>query len=110
MFQAFRGLDVKNHLIEKGVRLIAPLTLAVYLIHEHDHFRSLLWQWLNPGGYAESPWMVAYVLGCGIGIFCICCLIEWIRSKLFRLCRIDRLVNSLCDKLQSRVERWLGES
>lgn len=108
LFQAFRGLVLKSEKAAAWVRQIAPLTFAVYLIHEQDHFRPLLWQWLSPAAFAESPWMVPYCLLCVAGIFTGCCLIEWVRQQLFRLCGINRLVERICDRIQGRVQTWLG--
>lgn len=107
LFQAFRGLEMGSEKSSACIRLIAPLTFAVYLIHEQDRFRPILWQWLNPAAFAESPWMVPYCLLCVVGIFAVCCLIEWVRQRLFRVCRIDRLVARSCDRIQGRVQAWL---
>jgi peptidoglycan/LPS O-acetylase OafA/YrhL len=106
----FRSVEIKNPLAEKAIRFFAPLSFGVYLIHDHTIIRQLLWNWLNPAAMNDSCYIVPYFIACITGVFVVCCLIEWIRCTLFRLCGIDRLVNSLCNKLQSRVERWLGES
>ena len=106
----FRSIEIKNVLAEKAIRYFAPLAFGVYLIHDHIITRQIIWNWLKPTVLHNSPFVVPYFILCVTGIFLVCSLIEWLRQKLFRLCRIDRLVNSLCDKLQSRVERWLGES
>ena len=108
LFQAFRGLDIKSEKTSACIRFFAPLTFAVYLIHEQGNFRPILWQWLNPGAFAQSPWMIPYCLLCVVGIFTVCCLIEWIRQTLFRVCRIDHLIARSCDKIQGRVLDWLN--
>ena len=108
LFQTFRGLEMKSGKSAACIRLIAPLTFAVYLIHEQDHFRPILWQWLNPAAFAQSPWMVPYCLLCVAGIFAVCCLIEWVRQQLFRVCGIDKLVGQVCDRVQNRVQTWLS--
>lgn len=108
LFQAFRGLEMKSEKSAACIRLIAPLTFAVYLIHEQDHFRPILWQWLNPAAFAESTWMVPYCLLCVVGIFAVCCLIEWVRQQLFRVCGIDKLVERVCGWVQNRVQVWLS--
>lgn len=108
LFQAFRGLEMGSEKSSACIRLIAPLTFAVYLIHEQDRFRPILWQWLNPAAFAESPWMVPYCLLCVVGIFAVCCLIEWVRQQLFRVCGIDKLVERVCGWVQNRVQVWLS--
>lgn len=104
----FRTVEVKKPAAVKIIGFFAPLAFGVYLIHDHNSIRPLLWQWLNPAAFADSPWMVAYVTGCMLAIFSACCLIEWLRQQLFRLCKINQLVGSLCGKIQDRVERWLN--
>lgn len=108
LFQAFRGLELKSEKSAACICLIAPLTFAVYLIHEQDHFRPILWQWLNPAAFARSPWMVPYCLLCAAGIFAVCCLIEWVRQQLFRVCGINRLVERSCDRIQRIVAEWIA--
>ena len=108
LFQAFRGLEMKSEKSAACIYLIAPLTFSVYLIHEQDNFRPLLWQWLNPAAFAESPWMIPYCLLCVVGIFTVCCLIEWVRQKLFRVCGINKMVERVCDRVQNRVQVWLS--
>ena len=95
--------------LSRVVAVIAPLTFAVYLIHEQDVLRPILWNWLTPDAYAQSPWMALYVLSCMVGIFAACCVIEFLRQKLFRLCRVDKAIVRVCDPLQGCVQRWLSE-
>lgn len=105
LFQAFRGLSVRGQVLNKAIGFIAPLTFAVYLIHEQDLFRPILWELLNPAKTAEKPYMVIYVMVCVILIFSSCCLIEWIRQTIFRVTRIDKTVKDMCNRLQDRVSK-----
>lgn len=107
LFQSFRGGKPASGVLRRVVAVIAPLTFAVYLIHEQDVLRPILWNWLTPVVYAQSPWMALYVLACMAGIFTACCLIEALRRAIFKVCGIDRLVIQLCGNLQNCVERWL---
>lgn len=110
LFQTFRGLEIRSAIVTKGILAVAPLTFAVYLIHEQDNLRPLLWGWLDPGALYASPWMLPYVLLCVIGIFTACCLIEWVRRWLFKACRISALLDRISDQLPRHVlvklEAW----
>ena len=108
LFQTFRGLEIKRTNTSSAIKFVAPLTFAVYLIHEQDHLRPILWDRLNPAAFAESPWMVPYCLLCVAGIFTVCCLIEWVRQQLFRVCGINKVVERVCDRVQNRVQAWLS--
>lgn len=102
LLMAMRTVTVKGA-AGKLVGFLAPLAFGVYLIHDHNSVRSLLWGWLKPFALAGSAWMVPYSLICVAGIFLVCCAVEWCRQRLFRLCGIDEMVNKAADKLQS----WL---
>ena len=109
LFQTFRGLEIRHSAASSVINLIAPLTFAIYLIHEQDHLRPILWGWLEPAELAQSLWMVPYCLLCVMGIFVIGCVIEWIRQQLFRLCGVNRVIDQCCEWIQSRVETWLND-
>lgn len=107
LFQAFRGMNIRNKALSKAIGFIAPLTFAVYLIHQQDLFRPILWDFLNPGKTAEKPYMVVYVIACVILVFSSCCLIEWIRQMLFKVTRVNKAVKCVCDRLQEKVSKKL---
>lgn len=107
LFLVFRNSKVQNKWIQSIIQVFAPLAFGVYLIHDHHAVRPILWGILNPAGFAQSPWMIPYMLVCVVGIFVTCCLVEWCRQKLFRHCGIDRAVEKLSDRIQLNVENWL---
>ena len=108
LFMAMRTVSVKRRVLARFVDFFAPLAFGVYLIHDHANVRPMLWSLLKPYSFAESPWMIPYCLLCVAGIFTACCLIEWVRQQMFRLCGIKRLVERCCDRIQGHVQAWLG--
>lgn len=109
LFMAVRSMEIKNAAVGRIIGFFAPLAFGVYLIHDHPAVRPRLWGWLNPADYAESAWMVGYALVCVVCIFVVCCLVEWVRQKLFGVLGIDRLVQRCCENLQNKVSNWLNE-
>ena len=103
LFQAFRGINIKSKVVNKAIGFIAPLTFAVYLIHEHPLLRPIIWEILDPGKTAEKPYMVLYVIACVIIVFTACCLIEWLRQMLFKITKINKLVKVICDRTQNMI-------
>lgn len=99
---AMRTVTVKGT-AEKIVTFFAPLAFGVYLIHDHNSIRPLLWGWLKPFEFADSAWMVPYGLVCTAGIFLVCCGVEWVRKKMFKVCGVDHFTNSVGDTIQ----RWI---
>ena len=101
LFQGFRGMKLSSKHLGRIIGAVAPLTFAVYLIHEQDILRPILWECLNPAAWYDSPCMLAYVLACTVGIFVLCCVAEAFRRKLFAAIGITTGVQSLCDRIQS---------
>ena len=101
LFQCFRGLDLSSKKLCRLISTIAPLTFAVYLIHEQDILRPILWAWLDPSAWYSSSWMILYVLGCSAYIFGVCCAVEKARKKLFVMTGITSAVQTVCDAVQS---------
>lgn len=76
---------------------LAPYTLGIYLIHEHPCIRKVLWEIIVPESFCAP--MVIYLLISCILLFFICALIDYLRSLLFRLLRINEAIDYLSNKL-----------
>ncbi|OUN80295.1 hypothetical protein B5G06_11810 [Flavonifractor sp. An52] len=60
--------------------LIAPLTLGVYLIHDHPNVREYIWEWLHPSAFSHSGIVMIIIVFVDVAlIFCVACLMEKIR-------------------------------
>ncbi len=89
-----------NEKCQKLIRFFAPSAFGVYLIHLH----FVIWDYYFCGSFAwiasSSPWiLIPLVLGCSLGIFLVCLLIDVIRLRLFILLRVDRAVDKLANSL-----------
>lgn len=104
LFQFFRGLSVEGKVTNRLIPSVAPLVFAVYLIHEQPALRPHLWEWLNPGQFAESPLAIPYVIACAITIFSVCCVIEWIRKTASTKFGVESCIVNICDRVQARIE------
>ncbi len=107
LLMAFRSLSCGAGMA-RGVSFLAPLTFGVYLIHDHPAVRPILWGWLKPSAFANNGWMVLYYLLCVLGVFLACCIVEWLRQRIFQLSRLDKAIGWISDAAQSKVNRWLG--
>lgn len=104
LFLAIRTIHVGNK-AGKLISFLAPLSFGVYLIHDHPSVRPLLWRWLKPYALADSLWMLPYAAVCIVGIFSVCCGIEWVRQKLFAMLGIQKWLDRSCDRIQSKFSR-----
>lgn len=78
------------------IKTFAPVTFGVYLIHVH----TVVFDYVLPGKFSwlseKNP--IELVLGVLISAFMIfigCALIEFVRMKLFNICRINTLAKCL---------------
>lgn len=83
LFLYFKGLEIKKEKIIRLVKKIAPLTFAVYIIHEQPTFRTVLYtKILHVDMCYHNPYGIVIVFGSTILIFTVCILIEYIRKKV----------------------------
>ena len=87
----------------KFINTMASTTLAAYLIHAHPAVNSVLWKLLGAPEMLSSPYLYLHCLGCVLGIFCTCAVIELLRNAI-----MQKALNYLIDKLVSPLERLLG--
>lgn len=83
-----------------AARLLSSTSFGVYLLH----VSGFVWSCFITGGFAFigrlSPALVLPCeLGCAAAIYAVCTLAEYLRQRLFALCRLDRLAAVLADRL-----------
>lgn len=92
--------------VKKAAKLLGPVTLGVYLIHVHP----CVWNFVLSGrfaplGSANPIVMVLGVLGAALGIFVVCAAVDWLRERVFRLLRLNKLAETLGDRLTALAEK-----
>ena len=78
---------------------VAPYTFGVYLIHDNTIVREWLWRTFIPDTFSYP--MIFYSMVLAVAIFVACLIIDFLRSKLFVLFRIDTLIQNLSKRLPS---------
>lgn len=75
---AFSSMKPAYHAV---VAWIGSATLGIYLIHDHEMIRSILWDTIikSRERYTQE-YFIFYALGAVLGIMVICTLIDWIRQ------------------------------
>lgn len=77
------------------INIISSLCFGVYLIHDNNYIRRLLWCTIFQNAkYQENSFLILYTLMQIIIVFVVCALIEWIRINLIEkacLKRIDKV-------------------
>lgn len=102
----FIEVSVNSKILASIISMVSPLTLAVYLIHDNYYVREWIWKVVD---YHYDDTSILFFLNLFIvilGIFVICSIIEWLRRKVFKVIRMDRLIEriALCfSKLYDKI-------
>ena len=109
LFRWFLRLHPSGRL-ERFVRRAAPLTLGVYLIHDQPVFRRVFIV-LRLTGFSSLPTLLIppALLSVWLAVFAGSAALEWLRVRLFALCRVDRLCQWVGDRLAALACRLLPE-
>lgn len=109
-FLLFKNINIKNNLINKLILCVSPLTLSVYLIHENNAIRDILWnEWLHPFTYLNDGIQLCIALVVDtILIFTICCIIDKIRVILFNFISKCNLIKKLERYLQNLNKKYIN--
>lgn len=108
LFYLFKFVHIREGLIAKLIRNIAPYTFGVYLIHEHIDIRDRWIPWFNLVlGQTISDQPLLYLLQAllyGVLLYVICVIIDMIRSVLFTILR-KGLTDSVIDKKIAEIDQ-----
>lgn len=86
----------------KAAAVLSPLSFGVYLIHDNPLVREHLLRMRMTGLAGFSPvGLLGGLFVCWFGIYAVCLLIEWLRTKLFALLRIP----AVCVRMEKRLEK-----
>ena len=105
----FSKLNI-NNAIKKFIKCFSPAAFGVYLIHEQYVIRAnfvvnkFLW-------IAKLDWYIIpfAVLGCALGVFVVCIIIEKVRMYLFKVLKINKIAENLWNKAESFLKNNLSK-
>ena len=81
----------------KHINLLSSTMFGVYLIHDNNDFRNILWHKIfKLDIYIDKSYLFIVLITSAILIFIICVLLEFIRKKT-----LDNLVNSIINKIEN---------
>ena len=106
MFMYFKELKIENKLIKKITLFFAPLTFGVYLIHENQYFKEILWDIFDASKWINSNIFVLKIIATVLCIFIVLSLIDYIRRKIFLLLKIDKY---LCKLDNNKIDKVINE-
>lgn len=93
LFVWFKEHDFGDNRFSRFLVALAPYSFAVYLIHDNQYFREILWTRIfHLPEYWGSPLWTLSALVIPAVVFLLCSGLDVLRSRLFSLIRFDRLV------------------
>ena len=109
LFMTFSTVKIKCEKTWGGVfTVLSPLTLGVYLIHDNTSVRAFLWNFLDLPSFIGSGYLIIVLIAASVGIFCVCILMEWVRTKIFVITKLDRLIFYIGDKMDKSLDKLCG--
>ncbi len=95
LFSTFRYLKIKEGIIAKGARILAPYSFGIYLLHEHLEIRDRWVEWMI-GIFGPIPstiiGIIVHMIVCVFTLFVSCVFVDWIRSVIFGF--VERVCSS----------------
>lgn len=81
---------------------LAPYMLGVYLLHEHWMVRPWLWKNAVPNACGSHGFFES--ICAALVVFAVCVVVDCLRSRLFRLCRVNKGVERMAARLPQPFE------
>ena len=83
-FYLFKNIKIKNKWLNKFILIISSATFGVYLIHDNNYMRSVLYTKIfNCPAFYAKPYAAFAMLGCVLITYIACVVVELLRKFLF---------------------------
>lgn len=93
-FYIFKMLKFKSSFVNS----ISRTTLGVYLIHDNNYIRKILYDCINiHNSTIDSYWFILYLLLMSIIVFVCCSIIEWLRQLVFKFIYTRKVSKNIRD-------------
>ena len=93
----------------KLINIIGECTFGVYLIHANKFVNSWVWsEFFNTKQYADSAFLIVYVLFGTLAVFVICSLIEFLRKNILDKYVFKRINSKIISVIQKAYEKVCG--
>lgn len=92
LFMFFKKIKIKNKKIKSMILKIAPLTLAVYIIHEHPLIKDVLYVILISLDLIINVNTITIIIFACIIIYITSCFCEFVRSSLINIIKEEYLI------------------
>lgn len=105
-FILFYKLNITSPLIRRLISFFSPLTFGVYLIHQHPWGASFAKR-VTREMFAFYDCSIIFPLLFAVVIFLVCSLIDYLRSNLFKICRVSQFSSFLAYYMDNMLKKSL---
>lgn len=92
LFLFMKEINIKSVVVNR----ISKLTFGIYLIHDNNYIRSILYSSiLKTQNYYKSTMFIPESILSIIMVFIVCSIIEYIRQYIFKLLMVDNLIDKI---------------
>ena len=106
IFIIFKQIDIKSNML---INTISKTTLGVYLIHEYNYLREIIWiKMFKNNLFQNSPFLIPYSILQIFIVFVLCSIIEYIREILIEN-RIDGIFSKISDLLNIYLNKIINK-
>lgn len=112
IFLAFKNLKITNRILSSLIKLFAPTTIAVYIIHENIFSRVIWNNIFHTIKYSESPYLIIHLIISCIIVFITCSIIEIIRNKVFKFLantKLGKIISNKKHTILTRIDNMISE-
>lgn len=83
LFYVFQNVSLREGRVADAIRLLAPCTFGVYLLHEHILVRYRWLEWLKADQVKESFLFLPHMIGCVLLVYVIGTVVDLARAWVF---------------------------
>lgn len=107
LFIFFTRLEFKSGALKRVITWAAPASFSVYLLHVHPWSWSMLVKYVPCVNIAwDHPWW--FPLAGGLVMYLVCTMIDMLRMRVFRVCRVDAVADYFASVIENAVRRTLN--
>lgn len=103
-FVLFLDFKVKNVAVGKIIAFLAPMSFGVYLMHDSEYIRTLLWDWVNMTRFDGLLGSLLYMAAVAIAIVMCGYIVNFIYKKLYALLPMRKLETKIDDFTEKKAK------
>lgn len=103
----FAKFNINSDTVKKGIKILSPATLGVYLISDNILIRQNLLKGITANLACYNIFILCFrILVIVVSVYVMCSLIDIIRGKIYQLFRVEKIVDIIYNRIQNSCS-WI---